>query len=197
MSKPTSLRSQVHVSSTGDGAKADDGQLVARCLQGDTTAFETLVERYHRVLYTVAYRMLGNAEDARDATQEAFVKAYERLASFNPELRFFSWIYRIVTNECLNEIRARRVQVPVPPDLEAAGGPALEFETGERRRRVQAALLTLTPEHREVVVLRHFAGLSYGEMALALGIPAKTVKSRLYSARQALGQRLLGWDPRD
>jgi RNA polymerase sigma-70 factor (ECF subfamily) len=172
----------------------DDGDVVARCLQGDVAAFEVLVERYHRVLYTVALRMLGNAEDARDATQEAFVKAYERLGTFNPEFRFFSWIYRIVTNECLNAIRARRVQVPVPLDLEAEGGPLLSYEARERRRKVNEAVLSLPPEQREVVALRHFAGLSYAEMAEAIGIPAKTVKSRLYSARQALGQQLLGWE---
>ena len=173
----------------------DDADLVTRCLQGDVAAFEVLVERYHRVLYAAALRMLGNAEDARDATQEAFVKAYERLGSFNPEFRFFSWIYRIVTNECLNAIRGRRVQVPVPADLEAEGGPLEAFETRERRRRVQDALMTLTPEQREVIALRHFAGMSYDEMAEAIGVPAKTVKSRLYSARQVLGQRLLGWEP--
>jgi RNA polymerase sigma-70 factor (ECF subfamily) len=172
----------------------DDAQVVARCLGGDGAAFEVLVERYHRVLYTVALRLLGNPEDARDAVQEAFVRAYERLGSFNPEFRFFSWIYRIVTNECLNTIRGRRPQVPVPADLEAAGGPLEAFETRERRQKVQEALLTLTPEQREVVALRHFAGLSYDEMAEAIGIPAKTVKSRLYTARQALGQQLLGWE---
>lgn len=172
----------------------DDALLVTRCLQGDAGAFEVLVERYHRVLYTVALRMLGNSEDAQDATQEAFVKAYERLGSFNPEFRFFSWIYRIVTNECLNAIRGRRPHVPVPAELEAEGGPLLAYETSERRRKVQEALLTLTPEQREVVSLRHFAGLSYDEMAQTIGVPAKTVKSRLYSARQVLGQRLLGWD---
>lgn len=172
----------------------DDAQVVTRCLRGDAAAFEILVERYHRVLYTVALRMLGNSEDARDATQEAFVKAYERLGTYNSEFRFFSWLYRIVTNECLNAIRGRKRQVPVPDDLEATGGPLEAYETRERRQRVQQALSTLTPEQREVVALRHFAGLSYDEMAQAIGVPAKTVKSRLYSARQLLGQRLLGWD---
>lgn len=172
----------------------DDAAAVTRCLGGDAAAFEVLVERYHRVLYSVALRMLGDVEDARDATQEAFVKAYERLGSFDRKYRFFSWIYRIVTNECLNEIRGRRPHVPPPPDLESPDGPLKTYEVRERRRKVLEALAQLSREHREVVVLRHFAGLSYDEMAEAIGVPSKTVKSRLYAARQILGQRLMGWE---
>jgi len=171
----------------------DDAAAVERCLSGDTAAFETLITRYQRVLGTVAYRMLGNRDDARDATQAAFVKAYERLDTYDPSFRFFSWIYRILTNECLNALRARRPEDPVTPDLSLASAPVDGLEAAERRAAVQAALQALSREYREVVVLRHFADLSYDEMAAALGIPAKTVKSRLYSARQQLGRLLLAW----
>ena len=172
---------------------AEDAALVARSLEGDAAAFEVLVERYQRVLYTVAYRMLGNPDDARDAIQTAFVRAYERLATFDADHRFFSWIYRIVINECLNLIRARRPEEALTPALAAVGSPFDTAASHERRAQVQAALLQLSPDYRAVVVLRHFAGLSYDEMAAALGVPSKTIKSRLHTARQRLGELLLGW----
>jgi RNA polymerase sigma-70 factor (ECF subfamily) len=95
----------------------DDATLIRRVLDGETAAFEVLVERYQRVLYTVALRMLGNRDDAKDATQTAFVRAYERLASFDEQYRFFSWIYRILVNECLNVIRGRRPEDELTPVL--------------------------------------------------------------------------------
>jgi RNA polymerase sigma-70 factor (ECF subfamily) len=171
----------------------EDAAIVARCLSGETAAFETLVTRYQTVLHRVACRMLGNRDEARDATQSAFVKAFERLGTYDPAFRFFSWIYRILTNECLNLLRARKPEEPVHPDLPLAGMPVDRLEAGQRRAAVQAALLSLTAEYREVVILRHFADLSYEEMAATLGIPAKTVKSRLYTARQQLGRLLLAW----
>ena len=175
-------------------ADEDDVAAIRRCLDGETAAFEQLIERYERVLFRVAVRMLGNAEDARDATQTAFVKAYEQLHRYDPEHRFFSWIYRILSNECLNQRRARRPQVEVDQWLPAPGTPFEALEADERKRRVQAAILELTPAYREVVVLRHFAELSYEEVAAALDIPVKTVRSRLHTARQQLGARLFGWD---
>jgi RNA polymerase sigma-70 factor, ECF subfamily len=169
----------------------DDSTLVARSVGGDATAFEALVIRYQRVLFSVALRMLGEYADASDATQAAFVKGYQRLGSFDPQFRFFSWIYRILLNECLNAKRNRRTHGEIPPDLAVGGSPLETLEIAERRRRVQLALLALPVEYREVIVLRHFAGLSYDDIAATLGIPAKTVKSRIYTARQRLAALLV------
>jgi RNA polymerase sigma-70 factor, ECF subfamily len=171
----------------------NDLELVRQCLAGQTEAFGTLVTRYQKVMYTVALRMVGNPEDARDATQDAFVKAYQHLATFDSRYRFYSWMYRILVNECLNVKRDRRSEESLDP---YAAGPGSPFETAlaaERVVQINMALEQLTPDYRAVVVLRHFAGQSYGEIADALAIPEKTVKSRLYSARQQLGQLLLGW----
>jgi RNA polymerase sigma-70 factor (ECF subfamily) len=168
----------------------DEIACVARCLDGDASAFEALVIRYQRVLFTVALRLLGNAEDARDATQNAFVRAYRRLDTFDPSRRFFSWIYRIAVNESLNLRRARRPHEPLPATLETPGGAMDGVEARELSERVQAALMTLSHEQREVVVMRHFADLSYEEIAETLDIPEKTVKSRLFSARQRLAPLL-------
>ncbi len=170
---------------------ADDEQtLIARCLSGDAEAFGPLVERYHRPLFRMAVRLLGDREEARDATQTAFLKAYQALGTCDPERRFFTWIYRILINECLNVLRARR---PIGAMVEVAAESAPDaVGAGELRRIVRKALLQLTPEQRDVVVLRHFGELSYEEVAAAAGIPVKTVKSRLFSARQRLCELLAG-----
>lgn len=173
--------------------KEDDAAIVGRCLAGDPDAYAGIVARYQRGLFNVALRMLGSYEEARDTTQNAFIKAYEHLDSYDTGQRFFGWIYRILRNECLNVLRARRPFEPVPVDLpcgDAAGDPV---EAAERRRAIQAALLMLPPDYREIIVLRHFTELSYEEIAAMLGIPAKTVKSRLYTARQRLGELLIDW----
>lgn len=171
----------------------EDLALVRQSLSGQTEAFGVLVTRYQRVMYTVALRMLGNPQDAQDATQDAFVKAYQRLTTFDTSYRFYSWMYRILVNECLNLNRDRRPEEPLETDVAGGASPYDTALAVERRMRIDTALLRLTPEYRTVVVLRHFAGQSYGEIAEALAIPEKTVKSRLYTARQRLGELLLGW----
>lgn len=180
---------------------AEDAALVRRSVEGDTEAFETLVARYQRVVFTVALRMLGDREDARDAAQNTFIKIYEKLDTYRSEHRFFSWMYRILVNECLNARRHRRsrnvddggAQAGTNAEWGMDPGPGVAFETAERRRDVRAAILTLPAQYRTVIVLRHFAALSYEEMADALGIPARTVKSRLHTARQQLAQLLGAW----
>lgn len=171
----------------------DDESLVRRSVGGDIEAFEILVTRYQRVLFKVALRMLGDHADANDATQAALVKAYQHLGSFDARFRFFSWIYRILLNECLNTRRSRRKHEQEEVAFEMAGKetPLDALEKVERRQRVQKALLALPDDYRQVVVLRHFAELSYDEIAATLGVPATVVKSRLYTARQRLAEMLL------
>jgi RNA polymerase sigma-70 factor, ECF subfamily len=171
----------------------DDAALVQRCLAGDTAAFEALVAEYQRLAFTVALRMLGDYEDARDATQTTFVKAFEKLDTYEPRYRFFSWLYRILVNECLNIRRGRR-----PVEELSAEQPSTEntrdgVESEERRRDVRVALLALPVHYREVIVLRHFAQMSYEEMSVATGVPVKTVKSRLHTARHQLMDLLRAW----
>ena len=174
------------------GTEDEDG-LIGRCLEGDSTAFERLVERYHRPLFRVAARLLGDREEARDATQTAFLKAYQALATCDRQRKFFSWIYRILVNECLNTIRSRRPLQALDEGLAAPAGRTDAVASAETRIQVRRALLELSQDQRDVVLLRHFAELSYDEMAAALGIPAKTVKSRLFSARQRLCELLAGF----
>jgi len=168
----------------------DDQELVERCLHGDVEAFEPLVARYEKPLFNVAFRMVRDREDARDITQTAFVKAYEKLRTFDRRYRFFSWIYRIAVNECLNFVSRRRPEARLPIGLPSSDDPHRTAESGELAGRVQEALMALSPDYRLVVVLRHFVGLSYGEMSAVLLIPEKTVRSRLHTARLRLADRL-------
>lgn len=173
----------------------DDTAVVKRCLNGEPAAFEALVARYQKVLFNVAFRMLGDYEDARDAAQNTFIKAYEKLGTYDTDRRFFSWIYKILMNECLNLRRRPTMHLLGDRTEDAAAGHSTPdaVEAAERKRDVKQAILALAPAYREVIVLRHFASLSYDEMSDAIGVPAKTVKSRLHSARQQLASELAAW----
>lgn len=161
--------------------------LVEACLSGDPAAFGALVDSYEGKLYNIALQITRSRDDAMDVTQSAFVKAYEKLHTFDPSYRFFSWIYRIAVNEALNQVRRKHPATGV--DLEMLLGPDdPERASSDReiRELLYRAVGELSPEQRTVVVLKHLQGLSYRETAEILGIPENRVKSRLFSARQKL-----------
>jgi len=166
--------------------------LVARSLRGDGRAYGRLIDAYQRVLFNVALRMVGNREDAKDVTQTVFIKAFENLSTFDSRRPFFSWIYRIMINESLNHLSRSKRLVPLDegmPSLEK--GPDASADDREVSEIIQRALMELSTDYREVIILRHFAQFSHHEMSEALDIPEKTVKSRLHSARQILGDILV------
>ncbi len=169
----------------------DDAGLVQQCRAGNRDAFTVLVLRHQKTVYNVALRVLGHPEDARDATQNVFLKVFEHLDSFDPRYRFFSWVYRIALNEAMNR-RRRRQQSTALTNEEPDGVPGPEaVVAGEQTgKALEDALQRLVAEQREVVVLRHVAELSYEEMAEVLQVPEKTVKSRLHSARMRLRELL-------
>jgi len=173
-----------------------DQELVRRCLDGDTRAFDTLVNTHQRVLYNVAVRMVHDAEAARDIVQVSFVKAYSRLDTYDPNHKFFSWIYRIMMNEALNHL-ARRKQCESIDDHDELTAPPVdpcnERDADRRSQAIEAALLRLSFDHRCIVILRHFVTMSYAEIAQALEIPEQKVKSRLFEARLRLGVLLAPW----
>lgn len=172
-------------------ADRQDDELVRATLAGEREAFDELVERYQGKIYNVALRVTGDREDALDATQNAFVNAYDHLDRFDDRYRFFSWIYRIGLNEALRLVRDRReVSLPAAELESPRAGPESRAHGSETAVAIREVLLQLTPELRAVIVLRHFHGLSYSEMAEIVGVPVKTVKSRLFSARRALRLQL-------
>jgi RNA polymerase sigma factor (sigma-70 family) len=169
----------------------DEAGAVARVLAGDRRAYGEIVDRYQRVLYNVALRMVNHREDAQDIVQSAFVKAFEKLATYDPRRKLFSWIYRITVNECLNHL-ARRRRGDSDASWTEAEGPSQEedLDRQETERMIGAALLELPADQRGVIILRHFIHLSHHEMSRILEVPEKTVKSRLHTARKVLGDVL-------
>jgi len=170
----------------------DDPALVRRCRDGERSAFEQLVVRYQKPVYNAALRMLHDPQDAMDVAQTTFLKAFEHLADYDPSFKFYSWIYRIAVNESLNTLGARKsLEAINGEEPDEAPGPDLQVEGEQTGRAIEDALMRITPELRSVVVLRHLMHLSYRDMSDILGLPEKTVKSRLHSARMALRQDLL------
>jgi RNA polymerase sigma-70 factor (ECF subfamily) len=168
-----------------------DGLLVERCRNGDRRAFETLVGRYQKPVFNAALRMLRNQEDARDVAQTVFLKVYEHLGDYDPTHRFYSWIYRIALNESINVLDRRRRLEPISGDeIDERLGAEDEVESEQSAQRVQRALMTIKPEYRAVIVLKHFLELSYEDIGLVLELPERTVKSRLFTARQLLKDAL-------
>jgi RNA polymerase sigma-70 factor, ECF subfamily len=165
----------------------EDVALVHRAQAGDHRAFGKLAMAYERVLFNLALRMVKNREDARDLTQAVFLKAYRGLSGFDDRYRFYSWLYRIMLNECLNHLSAHRVHEPLSEQIaHEQSTPAEQYQAHKISRVVQDALMELTVEHRQVIVLRHFLQLSYREVSEVLNLPEKTVKSRLHAGRQSL-----------
>jgi RNA polymerase sigma-70 factor, ECF subfamily len=170
----------------------DDRTLVQRCRDGDREAFGQLVARYQRPVYNAALRLLHNVEDARDVAQTTFLKAFEHLASYNPSFKFYSWIYRIAMNEALDALGSKKSLEGISgEEQDEAPGPELRVEGEQMSRVIEDALMRIKPELRAVMVLRHFMHLSYQDMGDILQLPEKTVKSRLYTARQLLRDDLL------
>ena len=179
-----------------------DEQLVERAIAGDTDAFGEVVRRWERKIYALAYGFTGSVEEARDAAQETFVAAFRNLQNFRGEAKVSSWLHRIAVNQCITRQRRARVRAEtgIEDAVEASGekflstgehaSPARAAESRERTEAVRRAVVALTPELREVVLLKEFEGLTFQEIAEALGVPLSTVKSRLYTALRQLRMRL-------
>lgn len=172
----------------------DDGALVERCTKGDREAFAILVRRYERPIYNAAYRVLGNADDAREVAQAVFLRIVERLDDYDAKHKFFSWIYRIALNEAIDVLRRNNREEPLDDDADLAevpsAGPEQQYANRQLSGRIERALRSMKVEDRVVLTLRHFADLSYRDMAEVLDIEEKTVKSRLFEARQRLSELL-------
>jgi RNA polymerase sigma-70 factor, ECF subfamily len=170
--------------------KDTDLELVERYRGGDRAAFTELVIRYQRQVYNAAYWVLRRAEDANDITQEVFLKVAERLDDYDPRFKFFSWIYRIAVNESLNLLRRNNREQALDHELDvtAVDGDNPEQQLGDEQlsRRIRTALMRMTAADRTVLTLRHFSECSYHEIGQILDLDEKTVKSRLFEARQRL-----------
>jgi len=168
--------------------------LVAAARDGDGDAFELLVRRHQGAVYGLALRMLGSEADAQDAAQDTFVQAWRALARFRGDSAFSTWLYRIVTNRCLNILARRRPADALSDDHADRRDDPAEIAVGrERMHAVAAAVLRLGREQRAALVLREFQGLSYDEIAAVLGITVAAVKGRIHRARLLLVEELGAW----
>jgi RNA polymerase sigma-70 factor (ECF subfamily) len=191
------------VTTPRDQAGADDGTLVRRCQAGDLAAFEPLVEKYRQRVWRLAYEILRDREEAWDCVQEAFVRAYQSLASFRGQSAFYTWLFRITVNVATDRYRARGARArafgaePVPEEewertlVDGEAAPDREAIRAQQRHRIRQALDALPPKSRTIIMLSDVEGLSYREMADVLNCPIGTVMSRLHNARQRL-RALLG-----
>ena len=182
----------------------EDEELVQRTLARQTDAFGQLYEKYRERVFRVAFHFVHNQTDALDLCQEAFVRAYESLATFRGQSRFSTWLMRIAANTCVDHCRHARVRRAGEldermvtgdervPSTTANPNPAQGLEREEARAALDAAIAQLSPEHRAVFVLHAVEGMSYEEIAQAIGCPIGTVMSRLHYARKRL-RGLLAW----
>jgi RNA polymerase sigma-70 factor (ECF subfamily) len=177
-----------------------DAELVRCTLQGKNAAYNELVRRYQRPVYSLVYRMIGSAEDASDLTQETFLRAYGALGSFRQDANFLTWLYKIASNLCIDLMRSRRSRGMLSLDAELENGrepsadrsfsPEESVMRGAVSEVVHKAVMNLPERYRLVVVMRHMHGMSIEEIAEQLALPSGTVKTHLFRAREMLRERL-------
>jgi len=165
---------------------------------GDQQAFAHIVQSYQRPVYNLCYRMLGNQQEAEDATQETFIRAYTNLDRFNPDRKFLNWVLTIASNHCIDRLRKRRInwssleddplveKVPMPETID----PYRSAERQEMAEQVQQWIDQLSPDYRTPIVLLYWYGYSYEEIAEVMDISVSAVKSRLHRARKQIAQMI-------
>ena len=175
----------------------DEHGWVSKAREGDTAAFEAIYSRYERRIYAFIYRLMGNAEDAYDLTQDTFVKAYMALPRTAPDLNLSAWLHRIASNACMDVLRRRKLIRWLPwetfdtnPAMEPAADddPVGDYNQAETSGEVQEVLSKLSPKHRMALVLKEYQGMSCDEIGEVMGASRSAVKSLLFRAREEFRQ---------
>ena len=172
----------------------EEHDIIERCRKGDSDAYTVLVDRYRSLAYTVACRMLGDADTANDIAQESFLAAYEGLRHFRFGSKFSSWLTSIVLNKCQDHLRSRRATVGIDEIAEIREtrrrNPEQEASAGESADAVQKALDRLPPDYREVIILKHIEELDYQSISEILGVSVAALKVRAHRGRELLRAQL-------
>lgn len=176
---------------------------IKQVIKGDQDAFAEIVEIYSNSIYQLGYRMLGNRQEAEDIAQEAFIRAYVNIKSFNQDLKFSTWLFRIATNLCIDRIRKKKPDYYLDAEVSGTDGltmysqlasnsplPETELESLELQESVQKEILKLPEKYRSVIVLKYIEELSLNEISEILDLPLGTVKTRIHRGREALRQQL-------
>lgn len=171
---------------------------IEQALKGDREAFGQLVRAYERPVYNLTYRMLGNPAEAEDAAQETFLRAYSKLATYQPGRKFVNWLLSIASHHCIDRLRrkSRAPQLsldgPMPPQWLMSNSPRPDqaVDKKQRREQVRQVLDTLPPDYRTAVVLRYWYGMSYREIATTMETTESAIKSRLHRARQMMARQM-------
>jgi RNA polymerase sigma-70 factor (ECF subfamily) len=179
-----------------ESMEAREQTWVEQALAGDTAAFSSLVEAYHRPVYNLAFRMLGNSVEAEDAAQESFIRAYTRLDTYDSSRKFSSWMLSIASHYCIDVLRRRRMTLlsieELPPMLDVSmprsAHPEQVVVRAQVADQVQQLLDTLPEHYRTPVILRYWYDMSYREIAETMGVTESTIKTRLHRARAKLAE---------
>lgn len=177
-----------------NSAATEEHEIIRQCLDGEPEQYALLVDKYKAMAYNIAYRMLGDAETAKDMSQESFISAYASLEKFQYGSKFSSWLYRIVVNKCKDHLRAERdtVQVDEICDIVPSTERTPEQTTSSRQTGdvIQKALNSLPDEYREVIVLKHVEELDFREISDILGVGVNALKVRAHRGREMLKEIL-------
>lgn len=174
--------------------ESPDRDLILRARRGETDAFGELVGRYQATVFNVCYRLMGERREAEDMAQEAFIRSYTRLDSYDADRPLGPWLRRVAANVCLNRLETLPAAPAAIDEERDADDPLQRPESAAEQRdeteRLRQALLTLPPHYRTVLELRHYQELSYEEIAETLRLPLSDVKSHLFRARKLLAEKL-------
>jgi RNA polymerase sigma-70 factor (ECF subfamily) len=188
-----------------DKKRLEDRKLIEKALKGEQKAFETLLNKYRNLVFSIMFKMIRNAQEAEDLTQEAFMKAFNSLATFNEEFAFSTWLMKIASNNCIDYLRKRKLRTysihePIQykdekieidiPDQEPT--PERSLIQTERRKMIEEAINELPERYRYVIILRHKEEKSYEEISEILNLPLGTIKAQIFRAREILNRKLRG-----
>lgn len=169
----------------------DDEQLVLEVKKGNKEAFETLVKRFQQPIFTLCFRYLGNRADAYDASQETFIRLYQKAYLFDTCQSFKPWLYKIAINICKDQYKKKKYWENLDPNLESAlGNPQADLEQSQIQKTIEVAILKLPPKYRTAIILRHLRDLEYEEISQVLDLPLNTVKTHIRRARELLKKEL-------
>lgn len=184
-------------------SREEDSFLIRRALEGDQRAFKKLKQKYYEAIHSLIYRMIREKEEVEDLTQEAFIKAFTSLSSFNDEYAFSTWLYKIATNNCIDYIRRKKLQTfSIDKPIDSGDGdytyelpdltykPDQDMMDRQRKKLLEDAINSLPPKYRRVIQLRHTEEKEYQEIAKILNLPLGTVKAHIFRAREMLNRYL-------